>query len=562
MLLSTSALLLQLLASGKPQDGARALRMAHAAQQRFESRRRMHLPVEWNGGSGGGRCDVRVGRFCYWYDSTESRAVPEPRSIVSARTQLLATLDSAAAHSPTDGWIAGQRVRYLIEAGRLDDAAGAARACMAERWWCSALAGLALQVAERFAAADTAFSLALASMPAARRCEWQDVSVLAPPAVARRLRRLDCGERARIGERLLTLGQPLWATSVNDLRTEFFARHTMALLLAQSANAQGMSWGADSRELLLRYGWPEWFTRREPVGLYSSAVITGHDREPSYAALPAVQWFDRWPRLTEDSWRPYDPFAESRYSPRGVGRLGALAHQLARFPRGDSTLLVAVSGPAIPPDSALANDSSIIYLTGFANNGLIRSAGVQGPVTLRVPNDTLVASIELLGARSRHAARARYTVYPLPHAGRAVLSDLLLFDPARASGEDLDGVLRAALTGPRVSARDGLGVYWEVHGFPAKPSAAAAPAAAPARLSVSVEPVRLSITRRVATVLRLANAPAPVRLRWEAMIASGEPQHVTLRLPERARGAYRVVLTVQPPESAELTASREIEVVP
>ena len=47
-------------------------------------------------------------------------------------------------------WIAGQRVRYLLEAGDEDGAVAAARACRAERWWCAALEGLALHEAQRF----------------------------------------------------------------------------------------------------------------------------------------------------------------------------------------------------------------------------------------------------------------------------------------------------------------------------------------------------------------------------------------------------------------------------
>lgn len=551
MLLSASALLLQLLAPApsQAQNEARTLRLARIEQQRFESLRRMRLPVEWNGASNSGRCDARIGRFCYWYDSTESRPVPEPRSIAEARAKLLAVLDSAAARSPADGWIAGQRVRYLMEAGRFDDAVAAARGCAAERWWCAALGGLALHVAQRFAAADSAFAVALAEMPSERRCEWQDVSILVPTAIARRLKHLDCDERARMGQRVLTVAQPLWGTGVNDFATELLARHTMALILARSANAMGMSWSGDSRELLLRYGWPEWFTRHEPVGPYATAVITGHDREPSYALMPAADWRDRWPRLTSESWRLHDPFAPSRYAPRAVERLGVLSHQLARFPRGDSTLLVAAMAPL---DTAIAHDSTTAHLVALVRDSFVRASSSRTFVTLAVPSETLIASVELAGARSRHAARARYTVDPLPRVGNATLSDLLLFDPARVEGEGLDGVLPAALTGARVSARDPLGLYWELH---------SSGRLTPARVSVTVEP-RPGITRRIATALHLVAARAPVRLRWDAMVELDKPQRFTIQLPGRASGTYRIVLTIQRPGSDPLTASREIEVVP
>ena len=100
MLLSAAALLLQLAAPAAAQD-ARLLRDARSAQVRFEMTRRINLPRDWSGAfSSGGRCDARIGRFCYWYDSTESPAVPEPKEIASARARLLDFLDSVATREP------------------------------------------------------------------------------------------------------------------------------------------------------------------------------------------------------------------------------------------------------------------------------------------------------------------------------------------------------------------------------------------------------------------------------------------------------------------------------
>src|SRR5439155_18255515 len=145
MLVSTAALLLQVGVVGsavpEPLPDPRLLRGARGAQVRFESVRRMLLPRDRSYDGGSRVCDARIGRFCYWYDSSESTVVPEPARIVDARAKLLVVLDSAATAQPSEPWIAGQRVRYLIEAGRLEDAAAAARACRAQRWWCSSLEG-------------------------------------------------------------------------------------------------------------------------------------------------------------------------------------------------------------------------------------------------------------------------------------------------------------------------------------------------------------------------------------------------------------------------------------
>ena len=106
------------------------LREARSAQSRFESVRRQHLPRHRSGSAD--RCDAHIGRFCYFYDSTEADAVPEPGRILQARAQLLNVLYRAARAHSADGWVAGQRVRSLLEAGRPDDAITAARDCAAD----------------------------------------------------------------------------------------------------------------------------------------------------------------------------------------------------------------------------------------------------------------------------------------------------------------------------------------------------------------------------------------------------------------------------------------------
>ena len=547
MLPSTIGLLLQLLGA-PPQlpDTAAILRAARNAQQRFESSRRARLPIEWGGGSGG-RCDARIGRYCYWYDSSETKPVPEPRPIAEARERLIAALDSGARRSPRDGWIAGQRVRYLLEAHRADSAFSAARQCDAERWWCSALAGLALQVGERFAAADSAFSHALETMPDAQRCEWLDVRELLSARIAGQLDRADCAERGRLGDRLAFYGQPLWMVPGREWRTEIFARHTMVAILARVANPHG-AWGDDQREMLMRYGWPEWFTRSESAGLYATPNVSGHDREPSYDVFPAVASV-RTPRLAGDVWRLRAPLAQSRYSPRSLERLGALRHQLARFPRGDSVLLAVRFATA---DTAMERDSTTAAVNVLVRDSMQRAPLTESRGTILVPADTLVVSVEVLGRPSRHGERARYSVDPLPRVGSAVLSDLLLFAPDAGNPLGIDSVLPRALPGLRVSAREPFGVYWELDGVRRENAV----------LSVTVEPLHVGVVRRVATRLRLAPELAPVRVRWQSMVASRDGEHVTLRMPANARGLYRVVLTVQQASGPQLTSSREIDVVP
>src|ERR1051326_4977517 len=109
-----------LLAAAQP-DSEAALRSVQLAQQAFEARRGFLAPRTL-GSSHGGVCDEKIGRFCYWYDGDAPPPPPEPEAIKRARLHLLELLDSAAARLPGDWWIAGQRVRYLVESDRLADA--------------------------------------------------------------------------------------------------------------------------------------------------------------------------------------------------------------------------------------------------------------------------------------------------------------------------------------------------------------------------------------------------------------------------------------------------------
>src|SRR5690606_10673646 len=101
------------------------------------------LPFTWGGGSS--RCDERVGRFClnHMAGGPDWVAPPEDEEIVEARLMLVDGLRQVAELIPGDGWVVGQRVRYLLEANRFEDAVDAAGDCRAEPWWCAALTGFA-----------------------------------------------------------------------------------------------------------------------------------------------------------------------------------------------------------------------------------------------------------------------------------------------------------------------------------------------------------------------------------------------------------------------------------
>jgi hypothetical protein len=534
--------------------------VARRAQVRFEAIRRMHLPND-RGAPPSGPYDVPIGRFRYWYDPSDSVRIPDPSQIVESRNELLVLLDSLARLDPANGWIAGQRVRYLIEGGRADDAVQVARGCTASDWWCSALAGLALHSAQRYQSADSAYGVALAAMSAEQRCQWMDIRPLLWPRVAHELDGLGCEARAERANELFVLAQPMWSSGGNDLRTEHFARLTMAVILSRAANAEGMAWGDDTKELVERYSWPEWFTRdaRPPAVLFGQLWVLGHDREPSFVLFPDIA-AGGGAALREEDWRFDAHMAPSRYAPRHVSAIVDLPHAITRFPRGDSTMLVIafdVSDTAIAADEPRLTVGTLVgpSMRLVREDSVMRTDGtrITGTAALVVPDRDVLLSIELYGPKSRRLARMRYTIdRPLPGAWQ--LSDLLLFDASTISiPTTLDSAVGAALPGERYTVRKPLGVLWELH---------APPLTSPAWMSVTLEPVRVSAARRLAIRLHLAgNAPA-IRLRWQLSPAEASGKAISLQLPDRARGLYRLTVAVETSQGVATSSAREIDLMP
>jgi hypothetical protein len=301
---------------------------------------------------------VRVGRLCYWDNNDDAPLPPEPPAAARARLALLAALDTAAAADSADDWVAGQRVRYHLEAGRPAGAVEAAGACRGTPWWCRALGALAHHVAGDHAAAAAAHDSARAHLPdAAARCGWDDVGPWLPDGAARAYRRLRCpgDDRARYEARFWRLAQPFWALPGNDLRVELAARRVLVRLhAAANPNPQGLSWGDDLAEVEVRYGVPAaWSVRRPVHGSALDASVVGHEPTPSYdftpdartlaPAAPPAAGQPAGPAAVPDAgaWSLRRPLPQTRYAPRYAALgVAALDPQLARFRRGDTLVVV------------------------------------------------------------------------------------------------------------------------------------------------------------------------------------------------------------------------------
>lgn len=548
-------------------DSVRLSRSARDAQAEFEWTRRHDLPVA--PGHGGGPCDEQIGRFCYWDEAGGTAAPPqEPHRIRESRARLISLLDTAAALLPGDEWIAGQRVRYLVEDGRPGAALAAARACRAVTWWCAALAGFALHAAGDYAGADSGFAAALRDMPPDERCRWTDLSKLLDGALGSRYRHLACADPARdaFAARLWWLAQPFYSVSGNDRRTEHFARMTMARLAAQSRTAYGVSWGADLSELTLRYGWPVYWTQAPAgPGFSTDIAITGHDPDSAFHFFPNGPGFDDPGGANPAAWTLDPPRARERYAPRYAVSIAALEHQLAMFRRGDSCL--AVGAYDIARDTLFAGvapDVALVLATDERTGPVIERRAATGASDVMVGKAgcrPLLMSFEVVAPARRHAARARYGVRPPSGA----LSDVLLFDPsypspnASPAPDSLPAELAALLPYVRgattVDPNARLGLFWEVYGLD--------PAGETVTTAVRVLPTGTGWLRRATQSLGLSRRSAPVRVEWtETLRPRGgiAARPLALELSGLAPGRYRIELAVRIAGREEAVVAREIAV--
>ena len=536
-------------------DSVHVVRDLQSTQRAFESFRRMRLPERdrsW------GQCDVRVGRYCYWRGDDDDEPMPDEAPAVRARrAELIRALDSAATILEGDAWIAGQLVRYLVEAGRADDAMRfATERCHAGPAWCAALGGYAAHMANRFAAADSAYRIALTELPPAERCRWLDISDLIDGELAKRFHSLGCDGRDSLARRVLLLGAPLYSISQTDLFTEQLARFTRIRMAERSASTDGESWGDDVRELMLRYGWPRWYSRTEPlVGSQMEASITGHDAGMPYDFIPSIHAVDHPGHLAADDWNLDDPRATTGYSPSFARSVHDLPNQIAAFRRGDSVLVVAAWDAR--RDTTLlgrAFNAALVLASPAGTLTVARDSGARtvGRLWAAAPLDSGIVSLELLAPAERRAARARVGLPPRD-SGRIVLSDLLLFEPSPASSNRLEAVRDSALATNVASGARGVGVYWETYGLTAPE---------PLHFTLSVEQYGVGWVRKTAERFHLADPTSGLRLQWDEVPepASGiAGRGVRLDLSRLRSGHYRISLTARA-RGGDATATREIEV--
>ncbi len=544
-------------------DSQRILKQARSAQRRFESERRLHLPFGW---ARSGNCDERIGRLCMWHDDDDEppdqhlAEVEEDEKIVKARGRLIGHLEKAAASLPGDRWIAGQRVRYLVEDGRFGEAYAVALRCgPAGHWWCTALAGYALHAGGEFEAAEGAFANALAAMSMPQRCSWTDLSLFLKGELRDKYRNTPCEQRDSLERRFWWLADPLYLHPANDRLTEHLARRVQVALQEGSDSPFAIAWGSDLAEVVLRYGWPtrwEKAYRRSAQAIPHRAII-GHHPDDGRRFLPPAAFVEDPASIQPEDWPLADPRPRTEYAP-AYASFETLDHQLALFKRGDSTIVVTAFD--IDRDSLWSEgpvEAAVILAADELEAPAIArdvTEDVRGVFGVKIAGRPTLLSLELHSGEGARAARARYGIRP-PTPPRIVLSvsDLLLLLDSDSLPSTLSEALPLARGSARVKSGERIGLYWELYGVSSRGETLV--------MSLTVTKKGKSWFKKLAQTIGVASSDRPMSLNWEEQVPGGlreSRRALSLELPEMSKGTYLLRLQVNAYGREPVVASREL----
>ncbi len=536
------------------------------AQRDFERLRRRFLP--FTSGEGPSPCPERVGRFCIWPDDEgdwPDILPPEHERVVAARRGFLTQLDSAAAVLPGDGWIAGQRVRYLLEAHRLDAAEVAARGCQGESWWCQALAGAVAHARGEFHRAERLFASSLTTAPAEVRCRSTDLTRLLDRDAARSYARLTCAERAPVNRRIMWLADPLWMTPGNERLTEHFTRHVFARVYAGTETPHELPWGDDNEELLLRFGPPDIWEQARRYG--NQPTVIGRRLPSARSFVPPARFLDSLPAIGAEPWPFESDRAREAFRPPYARRFTTLTPEIAIFHRDGYAVLVAaftVDTTDRHPRTEETPSSTRLHagvLLAFAPDTNLTALPISTELTvarftLVAPYRSGILSTEVLTAPDSTAARHRMWIdLEERFRGSLAVSDLLLLRSGSPLPASLETAAPMARGTNRVEPGEEVGVFWEIY----EP-----PVAEPLAVTLDVVQRDRSFFRKAVQWLGLAGRTEPsVRMEWTLSWPHDldiAPEAVTLQLPPDTDGRFTLVLTVTTASGTSATAHHDITI--
>tara|TARA_B100000809_G_scaffold46774_2_gene41227 strand:- start:29752 stop:31485 length:1734 start_codon:yes stop_codon:yes gene_type:complete len=558
-------------------DSSESQGIARATQARFERRRIRYFPLIL--GWANGACDERVGRFCSWYDEGDWYPRPELVEAEELREELLFLLDSIQALLPGDGWLLGQRVWYLSEARRWEEALEAARSCgTAEPWWCAALEGFSLHGLGRYVEADRAFSIAIDRMDNEQSLRWRVPRWVMDDDGQNALKEAATSSPEALDnllERLWLLADPLYLVEGNDRKTSHYARWTVAKIREEAKNPYRISWGNDLDELTIRHGWELGWDRTSDAGSMTVEHVIGHKHPEGRDYMPPGKMLNTPSLAAPGDLRADVERPRSLYAPAYAPVLLPMEGQVAFFPRGSRVVVVGTH--FLPDDTTrhVGHDHPIPWLDPGTQDGMLDRAGIflvpldgariksaqvmghtEGALSLEVPSGSYVLSIETWNPRKRRAGRLRmgFESQPVPE-DVASLSDILMLRPSSKEPEVLAAALPQALKKAEILTGQTFAIAWEVSGLGFRSETLL--------FEVSVSPINRGVLRQIGEFLRITKPARPLRLSWEESgpLSPGPLfRYLNLDLPNLKAGKYEVRMVLKTVGRADAVSTRVFSV--
>jgi hypothetical protein len=500
-------------------DSTALVEEAHKHQKDFEQLRASMIPLS---PMPAGRCEDMIGRICMWWGGEQEGDVPpEFQQVVDGRTDLIEFLTHAneQIHDP---WITGQLVRYLVQDGESLQAERVARGCaLTERWWCEALLGYVLHIRGSFVDAETAYQAALDSMPPKELERWTTPGYLLQKDGKKVFEQDTPEERAKLWKLFWRLSDPLYLVPGNDRLTEHYTRLVQVRMDEDAANPQGIDWGDDMAEALIRYGRMTGYSRSRarPPGMQGGRLdmrdtrqVIGHNALGSRGFLFPEQFLKAPAEIPPESWITAPRVAWTWYAPPYAPHFAELETQVARFRRGDTMLVVGAykPGPLTPAERVEPEDKKPepefgrrggimnpfdhsrqsrespprdttpppVKIVGPVETGFylvpteggpaidVRGSAPSGVLTLKAPQGRYVSSLEVFDQQGKQAWRARQGVVQdslVP--GVPAVSDLMILKRSASLPTSLAQAIPEARPGIRIEQGQRFIVVWEVYGL-------------------------------------------------------------------------------------------------
>ncbi len=536
----------------------------------------------------------------------------------AARERLVRTLDSAAAHLPGSGFLAGQLVRFQVEHGDIDGAARAARACRAEHWWCLALTGYVLDMHGASLQSEATYramhEAMRESVDSTKHCEWDDVRDLLTVDERDAYRTPLCADRSATRDTFWWLADPLWRETGNARWVAHQSRRVdIALRRALDADER-YAWddarGGDAlARHLLRYGWPSytWWDGRDTDDAHSQWLeARGALRVPPYTtfeySVDRVHLVPTWRAVVaplaarEADWELAQVAADGSPDPGWwAAELLRTPRRLVQLPEGQMALFrrethiaAATAHRLRQPLLRQGNPTFDVMLLASATPGAAdtlarRSAKSDATVVLRgtLSGTPTLLAVEALGeGASRVDARTRFAVQPPPMLrtmvpGEVAISDVAVLDPSsleasrRVAGaalpsDDMLDHLLGSLSLDRSTRR--VALYWETYGIASGDSV---------NVSVRVQgDADVGVMRRLGVALNVASDPnRTLGISWtepnpqyQTRTLAGpipvQQRSILLNLAQLAPGPYVMQVSVQRPGGREVTSQRRLVLLP